>query len=139
MVLPNSTTIIDSNYVPPLIINGTPYYDSLSFTVELTSFNGCDSTVILNFYPLTGTRQPISEQEVRLYPNPTTGQFFIETKNGSPVEIEILDGVGQVVFCDKTSPHQPIKNDLGHLPNGVYWVKIMLPNSVVVRRLVLMK
>ncbi len=139
IVLPNSTTTIDSNYVPPLIINGTPYYDSLSFTFVLTSFNGCDSTVFYNFYPLTGTRQPISEQEIRLYPNPTTGQFLIETKNDSPVEIEILDGVGRVVFSAKTSTNQPIKNDVGHLPNGVYWVKIMLPNSVVVKRLVLMK
>lgn len=139
-VFPNYVINIDSNYVPPLIINSTPYHDTLTFTFEFVSSNGCDSTLIINFYPLTGTNQPIVAPKINIYPNPTKGQFYLDYDAKSPVNIELYDRVGRSVFLNnRIKESVPIFFDISDLPNGVYWLKIRLLDAVVVKRLVVMR
>ncbi len=73
-------------------------------------------------------------ENFRLYPNPTNGMLFIETKNNYPnTALHIYSSLGQMVY------HQQIdkKNqriDLSHLKRGVYLLRLkgnrMLNNYV---------
>jgi len=136
-VHPTVVVNIDSHYVPPLVIDGTNYYTDLTFIQNFLAENGCDSIVNWNFYPIVITEQPIAEQSINIYPNPTSGHFFIENKMpNEALEVEIWDGVGRRVFAGKTKVVERCEFDLSHLPSGVYRIRI---NGILCKVLILMK
>ncbi len=93
---------------------------------------------------------------VEVYPNPTFGKFQITTKSqrshqlqsrwlsGQVSKIEIVDLFGKTVaiFNAKSITHnlQPatcnLQLDIGHLPGGVYFVRISLENQTIVKKII---
>ena len=65
---------------------------------------------------------------VRVYPNPTFDKFTISL-NGD-YEVKLYDLVGQQLDLEATTSSQYTSQDvqytynLGHLPNGIYFVKV---------------
>ena len=62
------------------------------------------------------------------YPNPTTGDFFLEydLKNSSDITIEVVDIVGQIVYRENFSSsagHQMHSIDISGNANGIYFVR----------------
>ena len=131
---------IDSNYVPPIIINGIPHDDDFTISFVVASSLGCDSTINFNYHPLVSTSEGLVKQNIQVYPNPNNGHFFIENKMPSePLEVEIWDGVGRQVFTERTKAVERSEFDLSYLPSGVYWLKIRQLDAVLTKRLVLIK
>ncbi len=131
---------IDSNYVPPIVIGGVSHSDDFSFSLVFETYLGCDSIINYNFHPLVGTNEGIAEQQIKVYPNPSNGHFFIENKTpNEPLEVGVWDGVGRQVFTEKTKAVERSEFDLSYLPGGVYWLKIRQLERVLTKKLVLIR
>jgi len=140
LVFPSYEISLDSNYIPPILINGTSHTDDFTHVFQLKTAQNCDSTVTVNFHPLVNTTQSLLEQKVVVYPNPSAGHFFIENKMpGEPLDIEVWNGVGQQVFYEKSNYHSRMDMDLTHLPSGVYWLKIKGLHGIFSKKLILME
>lgn len=64
----------------------------------------------------------IGDNDIAVYPNPTTGLLYIKSNNIAS-EYHIVNAIGQTVLTNIiTSENQQI--DISNLPNGVYFVKI---------------
>jgi hypothetical protein len=74
------------------------------------------------------------QNDLILYPNPTTDRLYIRNENLSINQLEIIDISGPVVYRDVTPNGQNIELQLGHLSKGIYLVRI---NNEIFRRIVL--
>jgi hypothetical protein len=68
---------------------------------------------------------------LRVSPNPTSGQSVLSIENQwiGRTEVAVFDGLGRMVvpafYEVKQNRKQVIQLDLGHLPAGLYWVKMV--------------
>lgn len=72
---------------------------------------------------------------VKVYPNPTAGEFTIELANSSVKTLEVIDLTGRVVYSTATVTNKS-KVNLSSLSNGIYYVKIQTNNSTEVVKVV---
>lgn len=63
---------------------------------------------------------------VALYPNPTTGNVSIAISQGGTYNLEVVNMLGQVVHAEEVtvSGNEELKRDLSHLTKGIYLVNI---------------
>lgn len=122
----------DSNYA---IINGaisqsylaTP---NVNYAVIITE-NGCVDTSECTHLSLLGINNlPVSE--LKLYPNPNNGKFFIENKTEiySDLGIKIYNSLGEIVFL---SSFNTIKKelDISEFSNGIYFVTVTYEDGML--------
>jgi hypothetical protein len=75
-----------------------------------------------------------SSSEVLLYPNPATNSLRLTTNLVENVQAELLTGAGVPV---KTFDINGVAElNLSGLPSGMYFVKVFLPGTVVVKRFI---
>jgi len=102
------------------------YNLSVSFRVVLTVFScgQMDTFSQIVVIPPVVAVQNIQNTAVSIYPNPTSGQLFVESERLSVERLEIIDVVGKI--------HQPIYQqserriiiDIHLLPAGAYWLRM---------------
>jgi hypothetical protein len=66
-----------------------------------------------------------------IYPNPTTGDFYITSRNGDPdpsVKIEIINGKGCRVHQEVISGNRHLVNFSGQAP-GLYFIRLVTENG----------
>ena len=110
-----------------------------SYTVTTTSAQGCAS---LPSAPLvvTATAKQLADATLQLYPNPTPdGKLTITLTNAhQPVQLSVLNALGQVVFratvLASSAAPQPL--DLSALPSGVYLLRATTADGTATRRFV---
>ena len=73
---------------------------------------------------------------VELYPNPATNQFFIEAGSISESNIEIYNGIGQLVTVPMTSSIDQLTFDTSGLSKGIYLVKINYRGELQTKKVV---
>ena len=67
----------------------------------------------------------INNEQLTIYPNPTTGQLRVSGDILDGKDIQIFDIVGQVVFTSQLSKLSPETTiDISHLSAGLYFLKI---------------
>ncbi len=92
-------------------------------------------TTVMVYDESSGVISPGNSDEVSIYPNPTSGEFFIDLGNeGQAMDIQVMNSTGQLVLSDKSSSGQL---DLSQLNDGVYFVRINTGNKSVVKRVVI--
>ena len=89
---------------------------------------------------------PITNYEVQVYPNPTTGELQITNLprwRGQGVEtlqimgVDVFDVYGNQLSFNhliSSSPHHKI--DISHLPSGIYFLKIKTDRTVITKKIV---
>ncbi|HZK08022.1 MAG TPA: T9SS type A sorting domain-containing protein [Bacteroidales bacterium] len=74
------------------------------------------------------TEKEIIEKNFTLFPNPSNGIVFIKLnqQSNAPVEIEVMDIAGRVVYrsVENSSSIKIAELDLRHLEHGIYFVKV---------------
>jgi hypothetical protein len=66
-----------------------------------------------------------------VYPNPSTGQIFLNsTVNSSSFSVEVINTIGQVVFAKKFGQLSSEMIDLSNQPAGQYAVRVVNDNGV---------
>ncbi len=102
-----------------------------TYEVKLIVFHGmCSDTVTqtIEVINTTGVEDLILETGIKVYPNPSTGDFTITFKNGINGSLRIVDLLGRV--------HQELivnKGELNYtfsdLPKGIYLVEVFITNG----------
>ena len=72
-----------------------------------------------------------------IYPNPSKGNFMVETNNTSKQSIQMFDVNGNIVLNQSITGKTSI--DAGNLPDGVYNVSVTSSEGVINKRLVIVK
>lgn len=100
---------------------------STSYTVTgLNNTTGCtqSKTLTITVIPCTGIEEINSSLVgLNVYPNPNSGNFWIQLVNGQVKEIEIMDVTGRILMSE-SSNKDAIKISLDEFANGIYYAKI---------------
>jgi len=79
--------------------------------------------------------KPVPAPNYTLFPNPTTGEVFLQNEGGGSVDLEVLDATGRTVLKQGNAKGAEIRLDLSGEANGMYFVRIMDGTSLQVIRL----
>ncbi len=76
--------------------------------------------------------------EIKIYPNPSTGQFNVEFENGQiDAEIFVFNMHGMMVYQSKCKDQNLHIIDLNHMPSGMYLIIIKTEDTVLKEKLIL--
>lgn len=111
------TPTVDGNYAV-VISDGTNTVTSACVNVILSSVTALAKALGVSYYP-----------------NPTTGDFFIEKKHAADLTIEVVDNIGRTLM-QSTMTAQKLTLDLSPYPAGVYMVIIRNETTQVVEKVI---
>ncbi|TXB66808.1 S8 family serine peptidase [Vicingus serpentipes] len=95
------------------------------YFLQVSDSFGCKSNSdTINVIILT-VQQQNSASGVKLYPNPTQGIFKAEIKDLTIKSLILIDIQGRELYTEQVSNQSVINLDLSHLPNGIYYLKIL--------------
>lgn len=93
----------------------------------ITGADSCTTTVNYTLVNTVATQDIASQNQWVIQPNPSTGVFYLTTKNGAQMSsaLRVFDVLGRPVWsAPNTIPANEIAIDLTQMPNGVYWLEI---------------
>jgi hypothetical protein len=130
------------------IIDGKPFVVKVSntYSVVATDVNFCSNTayksITVNSCKVGIIENGLPIQNLKVYPNPTSGLFDISIKNATFKELTIVvvTMLGQEVYSvlDKnisTEYHAEI--NLETLPKGIYYLKLSTGTYNVIKKLII--
>lgn len=115
------------------------FADTVVFDGDSVTFSPNNSMFIskLGSGLITSQSPSNAENPVRIFPNPTSGIFVLESDSASGI-IEIYNGLGDILSkFEMKSLTQFI--DLRTLPNGIYFVKFVSGETVFIQKIILQK
>jgi hypothetical protein len=129
--------------------NGNPVTDSTGvltgigqgdYQVSIKDANGCTvETAVIHVSSVTATNNPDWISEVAVYPNPTTGNLTVVMPDelvGKPVLLSAYDQTGRKVFEQTSTQEKQLKLDLSKLATGMYYLRIQMDESQVIKKIV---
>ena len=120
-IIPGET---NQSFTP--IING-------NYAAEITE-NGCTDTSACYNIISVEIIENISNINVSIYPNPSTGKFTI--KGLEIQKIEIFDITGKLIYKTFVNEIEQVI-DVSYCPKGIYFVKVITLNEVANTRLII--
>lgn len=103
-----------------------------------TSQDGTQQAEVLRYQPIIVTNDNIINVEnANIYPNPTRGQFFLNTGNVLPKKIEIVNYLGEIVYQNLTPQSSNLIINLSKHSKGIYFVKVFINENINVSKIVL--
>ncbi len=122
--------------------NASHKFDKVgAFMISLTvTETGCADTLTQG--PLvvkdktTSTVYTRAKDQIKLYPNPTTGVFTLITEQlNTPTTITVMDAMGKLIFETVQSNTAETIVDLTTVADGLYYVKAVSGNKVQIGKL----
>ena len=113
-----------------------------NYTVMVTDANGCTMEGIVIVNELVGLETLDRLDVLRIYPNPSNGQFNLvfPQLGGEELSIMVTDIIGQVVYSTfelATNGEGELKLDLSQNPNGVYQLRMITDQFILVRPVII--
>jgi len=90
--------------------------------------------LILNDF--TKITEPVEKQNITVYPNPTNGEWRVESGEWKVERVEIFDAMGKMQKEEKRLQKTEWVLDVSDLSAGIYFFKIHTENGVVTRKVV---
>ncbi len=109
-----------------------------TYTLNLTSVDGCDSVVTLTLELSSGINEVENFMSVSLYPNPTSENAMLNVKGlNTEATIIITDQQGRVISTSKLALGQENSEiNTNNMPSGVYYVRIQTEKAVRTEKLI---
>ncbi len=101
----------------------------MTWSINWDAVSSCGNVydIASTYERIFGTTSLINQSDLQgicnIYPNPSTGTCFIEKTSPHPITINIYNTLGALVFS-KICTNEKTKIELGHLPKGMYWIKV---------------
>ncbi len=117
----------------------TALLDGLSpgtYGVTVTDANGCSvSNTALVISQIVGLSEPDWSSKIRLYPNPTNGQFTLTFDHAltQPVDVMVTDVLGRLIIRRQVSTATAAIFDLSGHTSGLYFVHFFAARQGAVR------
>lgn len=84
---------------------------------------------------ITGVRQLDLSPFIKVFPNPTTDQVFVQSSLNTTAQLALFDVTGRLLLQDSlVAPTKELS--LQALPSGVYWLRIWSDEGLMVQKLV---
>ncbi len=121
--------------------NSIPITDTGSYQIEFVNVLGCSTmSGELQVSSLTSVANLFSTEQVKIYPNPSSGVVMVELNVPVSLDysLEVIDFTGRVVYREavrNTSSHHKFELDLNHLTPGGYLVKINSGQSNLIKKI----
>lgn len=117
------------------IITGSPPYDLVCYEKqgEQLILNPNINCQVYNSVMNAG----LENTEVKIYPNPTSGQLQIEYALSFEKSIEVLNMNGQLIFA-KESNQEISTLDMTSYPKGAYFLRITSEKGVITKKVIKM-
>ncbi len=126
------------------VVVDLPYYtqDTTYFVILsednpiMDSFN---FTIWTNHSLITDVEDIGNSFETKLYPNPTNGivNISIEKAGFEMADVSVYSVVGEMIFSKKYAKNETIQFDMSGQVSGMYFVKLNIGGSLVVKKLIL--
>ncbi len=126
---------INGNMIPGennQTVDANIYKDGLYYTI-VTNPNGCVSDTSNQINMILGSINKTNINQLKFYPNPTTGEFIIDTKSmlAGNYQLNVYNNMGQLI---QSNTFNTLNNkiNLGDAPSGLY--QVVLRNGSFVFR-----
>jgi len=113
----------------------TPTATVGNYAVEITD-NGCVDTSACFVIDYTGLTD-LDKLGLSIYPNPNSGNFFVESVNGSLETITITDNAGREVYSISQVSEVKTSIEVSELSRGVYFVNMTGEFGTIVKEIVI--
>ena len=91
-------------------------------------------------YALSVSNGPQADDEVRLYPNPSSGEISVVPGNGSKyTRAQVYDQLGKEVYSQALNGKSQMKMDLSFLPNGIYYARFSKSDGSLIKKIILQR
>jgi len=119
---------------------------STKYTVTGTNSYGCSSDTSAWVYVDDGTA--IDEitfiENLKIYPNPTRGNFIVEfeTSQKEPFEIRILNAIGEVTLVKQAKASNGVYHEsfnMVQMASGIYYLQIISESGIVNKKIVILQ
>jgi hypothetical protein len=100
-----------------------PEFPGGEYTVEIIDINGCTGFTEPIFLYFTDAVGEVATPDVRLFPNPSNGFFFIESDQLIN-SIWVLDVLGRSILERHDLAQKEFRTDLSKIASGLYWVRL---------------
>jgi hypothetical protein len=107
-------------------------YYTKTLTGTLKNLSICDSIA-----HTTGINIPANTNNINIYPNPSNGNFIIESNSITKQTVQMYDINGRVVLTQTINGKTAI--DASNLTGGVYTISIISDQCIVNRRIIITK
>ncbi|WP_375560557.1 BspA family leucine-rich repeat surface protein [Bernardetia sp. OM2101] len=111
------------------------------YSLLVLTESGCSSvseTIIFTADEVTGIEEPIELRNVDIFPNPNTGNFFIDfgtsTPNGEPTFV-LIDAIGRkIILKTERISSTRYKVNTTNLTGGMYYIQIETKDGLAFRK-----
>ena len=111
------------------------------YKLAVKDANGCTVGYGPELFIITSTRDVAGVLDLKIYPNPTQGQFRIEGKlnKKETVQVRILEATGKYIWKSdiKTANEFLYTPDLSNLAPGIYIIQLDVSGDLVYRKFIL--
>ena len=122
---------------------GTPFYLRVwletgnSKSADIQSDTGVFSLTVSESSVLSDTNFTKINNELMVYPNPSSSIVNIKTINDDVIEkVELFNVLGKRVLLKINNDTQKVTIDTSSLPKGIYFIKTEIKNKIISKRLI---
>ncbi len=108
------------------IVDQRPYQGVSYYRLTQTDLDGTFEV----FAPKSIEFNYAEENPMKIYPNPASGSFIIETRSIELSQVLMTNVYGQNINCPMHMVNGQVMVDTDHLPDGVYFVNIYRQNQL---------
>jgi len=112
------------------------------YTVIVGDSNGCANSFTV-YVLISGIADMVGDENISIYPNPSSGSFMVEWLNGlmaGEVSIDVVNTLGQTIFSStKNISPSPFKKeiDLSDAARGVYFIEIKTEKEFIRKKILI--
>jgi hypothetical protein len=118
----SSASSLNESAIDSYTLNNQTYTQSGTYTQIIPNALGCDSTITLNL-TLGYTAINEFEENISVYPNPSTREVMISSSIDLKEDFKVIDQLGREVISGKLKGSTTLL-DVSNLVNGNYFIQI---------------
>jgi hypothetical protein len=109
---------------------------TISADEKPVSLNTQDDSVIIYQEQNSISNDPHKEDQLLIYPNPTSGQLYISSRTGLISQIQVVDITGRILLTERTADAPQYTLNTQRLSPGIYYINVLTTKGMVHARFI---